>query len=1123
MYQRMPIDRPTFVRSSSRIVTAALLIASMLIVGAAVAPRADAVVPGGLRDFSLRYSNNVNGEIVKAGNTIVRCPNDTVDPTLNRNCDRSNAGTLAANNNSFDMQWVDVDGDPSTFDSSSADLTLSGRVLFAGLYWTGQQKKGGVITGANGYRGVPVPAPDETLIGRVSFGVPGSTSYRTVDAVQIDTGPIANGSGYTAFADVTSIVAAAGSGTYTVANLQTGTGGNGFGGWTLIVAISSPSEPLRNLSVFDGLRVVSSSGSVSIPLSGFKTPSSGTVRTTIGVVAAEGDAGATGDYLTVNDNLLTDATHPANNTENSTISDRGVLVTAKVPNVPNQLGYDSSFFEADGFLGNGDTSAIFAARTSNDVYAPQAITFSTELFSPDVDVTKTAAILSGAHSNTEVQPGGTIRYTITATNNGLQNAEAVRLVDDVPANVSLVGSPSVTAGVGSVGCSPSPCAASASAIVGSLGTGGILAPAESVTVEFDVEVDGDLGDGFVIDNIAQVDFVSPDLGLPITKYANVELSVAYPDPAVIKTFVGESGGQYSFEIEVRNAGSVDTTGSVEVTDTLGATGSLVSIGGTGWTCVGLVCDRSDVLAAGASHPVITVVATFGVGAESANAAALTGLDKGGQPDDPASPALDNDLGFASGGSTPLSYLDATKVFTESEASVGVETTFVIDVHNSGPSASTDTIITDQVPAGLRVVDAAIVPASAGSCSSTADSLTCIAGSIAVGDDVSVVVTVVPEVSGTMTNVASVESATTSSPINPSASLEVRPVADLRVVKGADVDVIDPGASVTYTIGIENAGPDAAADVSLTDHLPDAIDPATVVTSPDGAGSCALIDSTVECSWAGSMASGTSNSLTITGTIRAVVPVEDRHAVNSVEVSSVTDELDPADNIDSVLVRVLPYADVIADVRTTGAIEANSQSTITFVMTNDGPSQASDGVMTITIDPGLTIVWAPDSCTVVGQALTCPVGDLVSATEVSVEVVVAAGDDPAGTSYLIDLHVESDATAPIDPILVNNDAAGLLVVGLPPVIDSVGPDTGDTGGGTEVVIDGDNLTPESNVDIGDVPCTGITLISSTQLTCRTGPHDPGAVDVVVTNPDGLRSTLRGAFTYDDGYVPPSFTG
>ena len=54
------------------------------------------------------------------------------------------------------MTWVDVDGDPATFDSSSADLTLpaGASVLFAGLYYGGRL--------AAGSGGSPAPNPGAT-------------------------------------------------------------------------------------------------------------------------------------------------------------------------------------------------------------------------------------------------------------------------------------------------------------------------------------------------------------------------------------------------------------------------------------------------------------------------------------------------------------------------------------------------------------------------------------------------------------------------------------------------------------------------------------------------------------------------------------------------------------------------------------------------------------------------------------------------------------------------------------------------------------------------------------------------------------------------------------------------
>ncbi|MTK53028.1 hypothetical protein, partial [Paludibacter sp.] len=80
---------------------------------------------------------NIKGDFTMIGNT-----NLTLDPSIT---DRNSQN---GNNN---MVYVDVDGDPSTFNSSSADLTFStengaipscSNIIYAGLYWTGRTDDG---------------------------------------------------------------------------------------------------------------------------------------------------------------------------------------------------------------------------------------------------------------------------------------------------------------------------------------------------------------------------------------------------------------------------------------------------------------------------------------------------------------------------------------------------------------------------------------------------------------------------------------------------------------------------------------------------------------------------------------------------------------------------------------------------------------------------------------------------------------------------------------------------------------------------------------------------------------------------------------------------------------------
>jgi uncharacterized repeat protein (TIGR01451 family) len=70
-----------------------------------------------------------------------------------------------------------------------------------------------------------------------------------------------------------------------------------------------------------------------------------------------------------------------------------------------------------------------------------------------------------------------------------------------------------------------------------------------------------------------------------------------------------------------------TNSPVSVTDVVPSGITFVSMSGTGWTCGGNTCKRSDVLAAGASYPPITV--TVNVSATAASPLANTASVSGG--------------------------------------------------------------------------------------------------------------------------------------------------------------------------------------------------------------------------------------------------------------------------------------------------------------------------------------------------------------------------------------------------------------------------------------------------------------------------------------------------------------
>ena len=186
------------------------------------------------------------------------------------------------------------------------------------------------------------------------------------------------------------MVQAAGAGTYAVGNVQAGTGGDRYAGWTLVVAYQDPSQPPRNLTVDDGLVTVQSgSPAITIPVSGFTTPPSGPVRTTLGFVAYEGDAGLTGDSATLNTTKLSDPGQSGEQLLRRLDHEPGdERHHAQPRTTSNNFAYDSMLVNANGILPNSATSANIVVTTSGDTYFPAVVTFATDLFAPNITSTK---------------------------------------------------------------------------------------------------------------------------------------------------------------------------------------------------------------------------------------------------------------------------------------------------------------------------------------------------------------------------------------------------------------------------------------------------------------------------------------------------------------------------------------------------------------------------------------------------------------------------------------------------------------------------------------------------------------------------------------------------------------
>ncbi len=82
----------------------------------------------------------------------------------------------------------------------------------------------------------------------------------------------------------------------------------------------------------------------------------------------------------------------------------------------------------------------------------------------------------------------------------------------------------------------------------------------------------------------------------------------------------------------------------------------------------------------------------------------------------------------------------------------------------------------------------------------------------------------------------------------------------------------------------------------------------------------------------------------------------------------------------------------------------------------------------------------------------------------------------------------------------------------PTVTSVVPNTGSTNGGTTVTITGSNFASGTTVSFGGSSASNVSFVSATQLQATTPAHSAGAVNVVVTNPDGKNASLSAAYSF-----------
>ena len=168
---------------------------------------------------------------------------------------------------------------------------------------------------------------------------------------------------------------------------------------------------------------------------------------------------------------------------------------------------------------------------------------------------------------------------------------------------------------------------------------------------------------------------------------------------------------------------------------------------------------------------------------------------------------------------PAANVSISKTVPNATPADGTDLTYTLKVSNAGPDTAAGVSVSDPLPAGLTCVSDT---ASVGSISGCGPTITWTVGSLANGATATATITVeVNADSGTITNTAT-ETQTTADPTGVQTSsvpIQPTPAANVSISKTVSDATPADGSDVTYTLKLNNAGPDAAAGVAVSDPLP----------------------------------------------------------------------------------------------------------------------------------------------------------------------------------------------------------------------------------------------------------------------------------------------------------------
>jgi len=652
-----------------------------------------------------------------------------------------------------------------------------------------------------------------------------------------------------------------------------------------------------------------------------------------------------------------------------------------------------------------DTATVTSQETDPDPSNESATIVTSVEQAADVSIAMSAA-------PEPVLQGGDLTYTITVADLGPASASNVIVTLPVAAGASYV---SATSPTGSTTFANGQ-------VTASLGSLAVNSPV-TLTIVLQAETAGQLSETATVSS----DDIDPDpmnnhinITSTVEPAADLAVTISASAPAAAATI------DLVYTVTVTNNGPADDP-NVTLSDTLPAAADLISVSAGGGLVPtvqnGVVSLSVGLLPSGASETLtIEVDLTGPAGSTLTDSAAASG-----QLADPDESNNTVTLVLPVRG---ISDLGISAVATAGTVPVGQPATFAITVTNFGTADEPDAVVTSQLPENVDFVSASATQGQAPVVDQTGV-LTVDLGALASNGSAVITLVLAPGVEsvGSLTESFAVQGQNVDPNLannSASASINVAPASDLSVVISPDAEPAFQQVDWTFSVIVTNSGPCAATGVTALAELPADVE---VKAESSSQGQAPVVQNGVVTAALGPLPVG--------GTATIILVIEPT-AVGSMEISASVrgDQFDPdlSNDQDSIQVPVSPSVNLGVQLLASSArVLTGHNLTLTAMVVNAGPSEATQVAMNLPLASGLVFVSASTSqgtTGIVSGQFVAQLGGLAPGAQATVSVVVtptiagpiSATASATATEYQLD---PQDCSATATPAVTAIESPGVL--------------------------------------------------------------------------------------------------